>query len=222
MLTHNQIGPFVWIAWAGVATTALNTLVPVVTPEIVGDLGTFRDVVLLIHAPATLLPLLALSLLAFQRAPFVAVVVMTFTLLEKSLEFAGQALQLFPPEETLGGVPVEAIVDAIWDQMFFVLWLCNTVGATGAGFLMHRMARPPVTFVSVGFAWAAAALTLGMLLGPEYVGWDVPATNAILFFVIFTGYRIAIALTLARSMASTAAAEHTENRTPNKTMEPTR
>lgn len=38
LLTRSQIGPFVWVAWAGVVTTALNTLVPLATPEIAGEL----------------------------------------------------------------------------------------------------------------------------------------------------------------------------------------
>jgi hypothetical protein len=202
LLSSSQLRPFVWIAWLGVATTALNTLVPLAPREIARDLDAFRDIVLLIHAPATLLPLIALSLLAFKSRPFAAVVVVAFTLLEKFLEFVGQALQIFPPEETLAGVSVQAVVDAIWDQMFFVLWFCNTLGATGAGVLMARLARPPLRFVAPSFAWAAALLTLIMMLGPEYVGWSLPMPNAILFFVIFTGYRTVIALTLARSLMS--------------------
>ena len=101
MLTHSQTRPFVWIAWLGVATTALNTLVPLASRTTARDLDALRDVVLLVHAPATLLPLLALSLLAFRRGPLAAVAVAAFTLMEKFLEFTGQALQLFPPRRRL-------------------------------------------------------------------------------------------------------------------------
>jgi hypothetical protein len=212
VLTHSQTRPFVWIAWLGVATTALNTLVPLASRTTTHDLDALRDVVLLVHAPATLLPLIALSLLAFRRGPLAAVAVAAFTLLEKFLEFTGQALQLFPPEETLGGVRVQALVEAVWDQMFFVLWFCNTLGATGAGLLMFRIARPPLKFVAVSLAWSAALLTLIMLLGNEYVGLSLPMPSAMLFFVVFTGYRMALALTLARSTASGSANHDTEQR----------
>lgn len=190
-----------WIAWLGVVTTALNTLVPVVRQAGFRGLDAFRDIVLLVHAPATLLPLIALSLLAFHRAPFAAVVVAAFTVMEKFLEFGGQALQVFPPQETLGGTSVRSVVDAIWDQMFFVLWFCNTLGAAAAGFLMFRLARRPLNFAAAGFAWSAAFLTLIMLLGKEYVGLNLPMPGAMLFFVVFLGYRIALALTLAAGVS---------------------
>ena len=45
-----------------------------------GDLERIRDWVLLIHAPATLLPVMGLALLGFRRAPFAAVVAVVFTL----------------------------------------------------------------------------------------------------------------------------------------------
>jgi hypothetical protein len=202
VLTHNQIRPFVWIAWLGVVTTAANTLVPLMPGTATRDLDALRDVVLLVHAPATLLPLIGLSLLAFRHGPFAAVSVIVFTLMEKFLEFAGQALQLFPPEGTLGGVRVQALVDAVWNQMYFVLWLCNTLGAAGAGLLMLRIARPPLKFVAVSLAWFAALLTLLMLLGKEYVGLSLPQPSATLFFVVFTGYRMVLALTLAQSAAA--------------------
>jgi hypothetical protein len=198
-MSPGQLRPFVWVAWLGVATTALNTLVPVVRETSPVDLDAFRGLVMLIHAPATLLPLLALSVLAFDRGPFAAVVVVAFTLMEKFLEFGGQTLQLFPPEEMLGGAPVREAVDAIWDQMFFALWLCNTAGAAAAGLLMFRIAGPRLDVLALGFAWSAALLTLVMLLGREYVGLNLPMPGAVLFAVVFTGYRIAIALTLARA-----------------------
>jgi hypothetical protein len=201
VLTHRQTRPFVWIAWLGVVTTALNTLIPLASRATTRDLDALRDVVLLIHAPATLLPLIALSLLAFRRGPFAAVAVVAFTAMEKFVEFIGQALQLFPPEETLGGVRVQALVESVWNQMYFVLWLCNTLGATGAGLLMFRLARPPLKFLAASAAWSAALFTLLMLLGNEYVGLSLPQPTATLFFIVFTGYRLALAFTLARSIA---------------------
>jgi hypothetical protein len=201
VLTHRQTRPFVWIAWLGVVTTALNTLIPLASRATTRDLDALRDVVLLVHAPATLLPLIALSLLAFRRGPFAAVAVVAFTAMEKFVEFIGQALQLFPPEETLGGVRVQALVESVWNQMYFVLWLCNTLGATGAGLLMFRLARPPLKFLAASAAWSAALFTLLMLLGNEYVGLSLPQPTATLFFIVFTGYRLALAFTLARSIA---------------------
>jgi hypothetical protein len=127
--------------------------------------------------------------------------VAAFTVMEKFLEFGGQALQVFPPQETLGGTSVRSVVDAIWDQMFFVLWFCNTLGAAAAGFLMFRLARRPLNLAAAGFAWSAAFLTLIMLLGKEYVGLNLPMPGTMLFFVVFVGYRMALALTLATGVS---------------------
>jgi hypothetical protein len=218
-LSRKQIRPFVWVAWLGVVTTALNTLVPIAQQASSYDLGEFRDLVLLVHAPATLLPLLALSMLAFDRGPFAALVVAAFTLMEKFIEFGGQALQLFPPAEMFGGAPVREVVEAIWDQAFFVLWFCNTLSATAAGLLMLRVAGPPLNLAALGFAWAAGLLTLIMLLGKEYVGLNLPTPGATLFFIVFTGYRITLALTLARSNLARVDFDGQEL---NKAMEPRR
>jgi hypothetical protein len=200
-LTQNQIRPFVWIAWLGVATTAVNTGIFAFTSA--GErLVAFRDVVLLVHAPATLLPVIGVALLGFRDSPFAAVLAIVCTSLEKAVEFIGQALLVFPPEETFGGTGVGAIVRAVWDQMFFVLWCCNTVGAGAAGLLMLRLAPPRLNVAAAGLAWGAALLTLLMVLGPDYLGWKLPGPPAMVFFAVFTGYRVGLALTLAKAPRS--------------------
>ena len=205
MLTREQCRPFVWVACLGVITTALNTLIPVLSSG--GETWeSFRDLVLLVHAPATLLPVVGLALLTFRVSPFAAVVAIVFTLLEKFLELTGQALQIFPPEETLGNVSVRQGVEAVWDQLYFVLWLCNTLAAAAVGWLLLRSTPDRARFAFAAFAWGAAALTLLLLLGPGYGGLNVPMPGAVLFSIVFTGYRVAIAMSLMRSHAMVTSA----------------
>jgi hypothetical protein len=196
-----------WVAWVGVFTTAVNTAIPMLLradldPATAQALRDLREPVLLLHAIATLLPMLGLALVGFPRSPFAAVAAAAFTGMEKIIELVGQALRAFPPEEVLGGVPVREVVAAVWDQLFFVLWLCNTCGAAAAGFLLLRLVPVPQARLAAAFAWSAAALTLLMMLGADYMRWPVPSVPAWLFFLVFTGYRLAIAMALMRASSS--------------------
>jgi hypothetical protein len=183
------------IAWIGVATTALNTLI---LPSL-GVRGPLLDAVLLAHALATLLPVLGLALVGCRRSPLAAVVAAVLTAFEKLFELVGQSLRLFPPEEVLGGVPAAEVVAAIWDQLYFVLWLANTLGASAVGWLLLRARGGRRGWIAAACAWAAALSTLLMLLGPDYVALSVPPVPRGIFFVTFTAYRIAVALELPRA-----------------------
>ena len=200
-MTPRQLRPFLWVAWLGVATTALNTGIHALPGG--GLLAPWRDWILLFHAPATLLPVVGLALIGYRYSPFAAMVALIFTFVEKSTEFAGQALRLFPPEEVIAGVPAAAVVSATWDQLFFVLWCCNSAGAAAAGLLMLRLQPSRLGKVGLVAAGGASLLTLAMLLGPDYVGLPVPAPGAFLFFLVFTGYRLMIALVLGRLVCET-------------------
>jgi hypothetical protein len=139
---------------------------------------------------------IAIALIGFSRAPFAATVAIVVTSLEKALEFVGQTLLVFPPEETVGPMPGADLVRAVWDQLFFVLWCCNTVGATAAGWLMFRIARGPWRWALFAFSLGAALLTLLLLLGPDYVRAIAVPIPPLLFFTVFTGYRLALASAL--------------------------
>lgn len=190
--------PFVWVAWLGVATTASNTLIPLVTGSAI-DASTaqaLREPILFAHALATLLPMLALALSGFRASPFAAVVAISAVSIEKALELIGQTLSSFPPEETLAGVPVRDVVAAAWDQLYFTLWFCNTLGSAAAGWLMARTLGGRLRWIAAGSAWLAGVLTLLLMLGTDYLQWPVPSVPGWLFFVAFTAYRISVALTL--------------------------
>jgi hypothetical protein len=193
--------PFIWTAWLGVATTLINTAIPVVIDfgidaEAARLLRGVRDPVLLVHAVATLLPMLALALLAFRAAPFAATGAAVFTAFEKFVELVGESLILFPPEEVIHGVSVREVVAAVWDQLFFVLWFCNTVAGALAGWLMLGMLEGIPRWLAAFSAWMAAALTLLLLMGPEYLGWISPAIPDWLFSAVFVAYRCSIAMVL--------------------------
>lgn len=194
-----QLRPFLWAAWIGVATTALNTGIPVFASG--GSAGAWRDLILLVHAPATLLPVIAIALLGFRFSPFAAVTAIVAISLEKSIEFVGQSLLVFPPEEA-GVAPTIA---AVWDQLFFLLWFCNTVGAAAAALLMFRLIPRRSGWIALSAALGASMLTVLLLLGDDYVGLPVPAPGALLFFFVFTAYRLAVALTLLTLMRERAA-----------------
>ena len=202
----HALRPFLWIAWLGVATTAINIALPMLAgaadPETAQTLRALRRPVLFAHALATLLPMLALALLGLRQAPFAAIAAASLTGIEKSLELVGQTMVLFPPEETLGGIAVREVVAAVWDQLFFALWFCNTLGAAAAGWLMLRLLGGTAGRLAAAAAWLAAACTLLSMLGPDYLRWPVPAIPAWLFLIAFTGYRVAIALTLRRALHS--------------------
>lgn len=204
--------PFVLIAWVGVATTAINTLIPVlgdfIEPLTAQTLRTLRDLVLFVHAVATLLPMLALALLAFRTAPFAAMTAAAFTGIEKAIELIGQTLSLFPPEEMVAAVPIRDVIAAIWDQLYFTLWFCNTLGATAAGWLMLRSVGEPWRWLAATGAWLAALLTLLLLLGQDYVRLPVPSIPAWLFFPIFVAYRLGIAMTLRRASQTQVPGTH--------------
>jgi hypothetical protein len=195
--------PFVWVACLGVATTAVNIALPMlagaVSPESADPFRSARQPVLLVHAVATLLPMIALALSGYRHAPFAAVSAVAFTAIEKATELLGQVLLLFPPEETFSGVAAREVTAAVWDQMFFALWLCNTLGAAAAGWLMFRLLKGPGGWLAACAAWLAAGCTLLLLLGPDYVDAAVPGVPAVVFLVAFTGYRVAIAYVLWRS-----------------------
>jgi hypothetical protein len=95
-------------------------------------------------------------------------------------------------------VSVRQGVDAVWDQLYFVLWLCNTLAASAVGWLLLRSTPGRVRFAFAAFSWGAGALTLLLLIGPAYVGFNLPMPGAALFSVVFTGYRVAIAVSLIR------------------------
>jgi hypothetical protein len=200
--------PFVWVAWLGVATTAINLALPMiagsVAPEAAMALRAARQPVLFAHAIATLLPMLALALLGFRHSPFAAVTAAAVISIEKLLELVGQTLALLPPEEVLGGVPVRDTVAAVWDQLFFTLWFCNTVGAAAAGWLMFRLIGGRAGWLAALAAWSAGACTLLLLLGPDYLRWPVPGVASLVFLLSFTAYRIAIALALRPSSPALA------------------
>jgi hypothetical protein len=187
---------FTMVALLGVATTAINTLLLVAPASEASD--SFRDMVLLVHAPATFFPMIAIALLGFRARPFLAVVAIAATFLEKSLEFVGQTLLVFPPVAT-SGFAAEQIISAIWGQLYFVLWCCNTLGATAAGGIMLGLAPPRWRWPSAAFAFAAAALTFVLLLGPDYIALVDIHVPALLFAVVFTGYRIALVATIWRN-----------------------
>lgn len=194
--------PFAIVAWLGVITTATNTIVPALVqggvPESTAQwLRAAREPILLAHSLATLLPMLGLAVLGFRASPFAATTVAAVILVEKFLELVGFALRVFPPEESLGGIAVRDVVASAWDQLYFVLWTCNTIGAAAAGWLMHLLAPGRRGWLFAAFAWAASATTLLMIAGPDYLEWHVPAPPMWLFFVLFTGYRVAIALSLS-------------------------
>lgn len=193
--------PFAWIAWLGVLTTAANTFIPAVIELGVSDataqgLRAAREPILLAHSLATLLPMLGLALLGLRLSPFAATLAAAVILIEKLLELVGFALRVFPPEESFGGIAVRDVVASVWDQLYFVLWTCNTLGAAAAGWLMHRLLPGARGWLFAGFAWAASATTLVMICGVDYLKWNVPAPPMWLFFILFTGYRVALALTL--------------------------
>jgi hypothetical protein len=207
-IDERSLRPFVVVAWLGVATTAANTLVPAIVEAGVAGataqaLRDAREPVLLLHSLATL-PILGLAIVAFRLSPFAATLAAAVIVIEKLLELVGFALRVFPPEETLGGVPVRDTVAAVWDQLYFVLWTCNTLGAAAAGWVMHLLVPGRRGWLFAAFAWAASATTLLMILGPDYVNLDVPAPPMWLFAVLFTGYRIAIALSLRAHARSPA------------------
>lgn len=201
----NLTPPFVWLAWLGVVTTAANTALPILTQlgaggsEAAAILRAWREPILLVHAIATLLPMLGLGLLVFERMPFAAVTAMSFTAIEKALELIGQALRVFPPEEVLGGVPVRAIVAAVWDQLYSVLWLCNTLGAAAAGCLLLQLLPGALGRAAAVVSWLAAALTALLIAGPDYLDLAVPAVAPWIFALVFTLYRVAIAVSLTRA-----------------------
>ena len=196
-MTHEQIRPFIWLGWLGVITTAVNTGLSLF-PSANAELHRVRDLVLLVHAPATLFPMIGLGLLGFSRAPFAAVVAIACIGLEKSTELIGQTFQLFPPSAA-GDVGARKVIEILWDRMFFVLWLCNSFGASAAGWLMIRSSSSIFNRVAGVSAWLAAVLTALMLLGPDYVGWRLPGPPPWLFFLVFTAYRLALVLTLSRT-----------------------
>ncbi len=194
-LTRGSVLAFAAVAWIGVLTTAANTGMFLVPGG--EQLGALRNAILLAHAPATLLPVIAIALIGFSRAPFAATTAIVFTSLEKALEFVGQTLLVFPPEETIGPMPGADLVRAVWDQLFFVLWCCNTVGATAAGYLMFRIVRGPWRWAMLAAGVGAALLTLILLLGPDYIRAVAIAVPPLLFFAVFTGYRLALASALS-------------------------
>lgn len=195
--------PFAWVAWLGVATTVANIALPMlagaVDAEAAASLRALRQPVLFVHAVATLLPMLALALLGFRHAPFAAVVAASLTGIEKLLELAGQTLVLFPPEETLGGVAVREVAAAVWDQLFFTLWFCNTLGACAAGWLLLGLLGGATGRLAAAAAWLAALCTLLLMLGADYLRWPVPPVPSWLFLVAFSAYRTAIAVALWRA-----------------------
>ncbi|HET7843744.1 MAG TPA: hypothetical protein VFL14_06315 [Xanthomonadales bacterium] len=203
--------PFVVVAWLGVLTTAANTIVPAIVEAGVAGataeaLRAVRLPVLLAHSLATLFPMLGLALVGLRVSPFAAVVAAAVISIEKLLELVGFALRVFPPEESFGGIAVSDVVAAAWDQLYFVLWTCNTIGAAAAGWMMWRLAPGARGKAFAAFAWSASATTLLMIAGPDYLAWPVPAPPMWLFFVLFTGYRVAIALALGRAQALAPAA----------------
>jgi hypothetical protein len=186
-MTRAQLRPFVIVAWIGVLTTFVNTVLPLVGSG--PGAARLRDAVLLLHAPATLFPVVGLALLLFTRSPFAAVVAIAATTLEKALELVGQTLALFPPA---AGQDVAA---ATWDRMYFVLWCCNTAGATCVGVLLLRQATPRWRLALSLFAPGAALLTAALVLA-EYLRWTTLSPPGWLFAVVFTGYRLAVAVQL--------------------------
>lgn len=196
-----------WMAFAavaalGVATTALNTtaglwLAPA-SERMALPARPVLDTILLLHALATLLPVLGLALYLFARAPFAAVLAASLTLIEKLLEFVAQNLRLFPPEEVLGGVGVPAIVAAIWDQLYFSLWACNTLAAIGVALLLRHALPGRAGLVAAAAALSAAACTFLLLLGPDYLDLGLPVPSSAVFATGFTAYRLAVFLALLK------------------------
>jgi hypothetical protein len=197
---ESSLGPFVWVAAIGVATTAINTAIGplirsgLVTGDAAASLQAARDPVLIVHAIATFLPMLGLAIAGFRASPFAAATAAGLTTFEKLIELVGQTLMTFPPEEP----PAREAANAIFDQLYFALWLSNTIAAAAAGRLILYLWPGPRGRVAAGICWAAGALTLLMLLGDDYLGWPVPAVPGWLFFVVFTSFRAAIALALVQ------------------------
>lgn len=103
LLYTEALRPFLWVAWLGVATTAVNIALPMFAgaaePKAAQALRALRQPVLFVHALATLLPMLALAMLGWRYSPFAAVVAVTLTGIEKMTELIGQMLVLFPTQE---------------------------------------------------------------------------------------------------------------------------
>lgn len=199
-MTDAQLRPFLWMAWLGVITTALNTGIQLFPP--VDGIADWRDKVLLIHAPATFFPIVALVLVTWRQSPFAASTAVGCTFLEKAIEFTGQSLILFPPQD-IARVAGPDAVGAVWNQMYFTLWWCNTAGATAAGLLMKRLIGGRTGWLAAGTAWGAGIMTL-MLLLADYGGFEVPFPPGWLFALIFTGYRLSIVRSLAHTGPKTS------------------
>lgn len=128
--------------------------------------------------------------------PFAATLAAAVILIEKLLELVGFALRVFPPEETLGGVLVRDVVAAVWDQLYFVLRLCNTLGASAAGWMMLDLVGGRAGWIAAAFARFAGLLTLLLIFDVDCMKWPVPAPPSWLFALVFTGYRTALALVI--------------------------
>jgi hypothetical protein len=217
---------FFIIALFGVATTAYNTTIPMFyAPAPVGIeaqavlrhdwLRLSRDWVLILHAFVTMLAPLGLTLLLWRTNPAIGLVAFLFTFIEKQTELYLQTVRVF----TLNGVWRKQILEsqdpaitayaidsirffnAIWNDAFFILWLCGALAALLYGLALVR-ATDKAHRIAGWVAISVAVLALPWI-ATDYLGVPLPPLVPDgLYAVVMTSYRAMIAWLLYRAMMS--------------------
>lgn len=215
-------------AFIGTATTLVNTVLPWFMPPAGGGasqaqlvdnpLYMARQWTMLVHAPATLIPILGLALALWRRSPGWCALGFVWTLFEKLLELVGQAVIIFtvnldwrrqltrsnPPADLQ--TRIDTVLGA-WDDVYIVLWLSGGCAALCFAYVFAIEARRSRRFLDA----LLIALMLGgaagsvLLFAADYgqqswagdlVSWIYPP--------IMTGLRLTIAVWLWRFASNLA------------------
>jgi hypothetical protein len=176
-----------------------------------------REWALLVHALATLIAPLGLTLWLLRDRAALAITAFVFTFIEKLTELYGQTIRVFAvngvwrrqiletddPELRAHAIASIRLFGEIWNDLFFVLWLCGALAALLYGVALLRRSRSE-RFLSLA-AMLVALLTVPMI-ATDCFGYAGPSPHSPgLYVVLMTAYRLLIVLVLLHAARSAAA-----------------
>jgi hypothetical protein len=167
-----------------------------------------REWVMLVHAFATLIAPLGLSLWLLRDRPALALTAFVLTFMEKLTELYGQTVKIFTVnavwrrqllESDDAEIKTRAIANIgmfgdVWNDMFFVLWVCGAAAALSYACALWRRSRLETVLAIVAAVVCVLALPW---IAADYFGYNGPITvPSPVYLVVMTAYRGLIAVVL--------------------------